>query len=251
MERERLERTKQLLIENRAVRVDELVSMFDVSPMTIRRDLDKLAAENNHIRRCRGGAIFVTDITFEETYPKKQILNLDGKQEIAQRAFNLLKSGQLLYLDAGTTCHEVAKLLVLHPLRIDVVTNDMHTALLLGENGYRVYSTGGTVEQETGCMIGDFAENTVKMFCFDIAFMGATSIDENFEVSTPTQEKAFLKRLVLSRSKHSYMLADQTKFFHRSHYYMYTLKEFDGVFTNKEFIEKNIEILQQLEIALL
>lgn len=251
MERQRLERTKQLLMENRAVRVEELVDLFGVSPMTIRRDLDKLAAENYHIRRCRGGAILVTDITFEEPYPHKLVRNLEEKQEIAARAFSLLQNGQLLYLDAGTTCYEVAKLLVLHPMQIDVVTNDLHTAMLLGENGYRVFSTGGTVERETGCLLGDFAENNLKLFCFDIAFLGATSIDEKFEVSTPTQEKASLKRLVLSRSEHVYLLADQTKFFHRSHYAMYRLDQFDGIFTNKTFLEKNMEILRQREISVL
>ncbi len=250
MARERLERTNQRLREERAVRVDELAELCGVTLMTIRRDLDKLVADNHHIRRCRGGAVMVTNITAEESYPSKLVLNLEEKQEIAKRAHALLEPGQLLYLDAGTTCYEVARLLTIHPIPLDVVTNDLHTASLLSENGYHVFLTGGTVEESTGCLIGDFAEDTIKHFCFDVALIGATSIDENFEVSTPTIEKVALKQLILSRSRRAWLLVDHTKFFHHSHYAMYSLEDFDAVFTSQEFIEKNAVLLLDKKIVL-
>ncbi len=251
MEQERLARTQKLLLEEKSVRVDELAELFGVTPMTIRRDLDKLVAENPQIRRCRGGAVLVTDIHTEETYPAKLVLNLEEKQDIARRAFTLLRPGQLIYLDAGTTCFEVARLLMQQPIDLAVVTNDLHTAGLLTESGYHVLVIGGRVEKGTGCLIGDLAENALKGFCFDLAFLGATAVNENFEVLTPTPEKVALKKLILARASRSYLLTDHTKFFHHSHYVIYSLEDFDGIFTTAGFAERNQEMLSGRSINLL
>ncbi len=251
MEQERLARTRQLLMDEKSVRVDELAELFGVTSMTIRRDLDKLVNENPQIHRCRGGAVLVTDIHTEETYPAKLVLNLEEKQAIARRAYMLLRPGQLLYLDAGTTCFEVARLLAQQPINLDVVTNDLHTASFLTECGYHVLVIGGRVEKNTGCLIGDMAENSIRGFCFDLAFLGATAVNENFEVLTPTPEKVTLKKLILSRATRTYLLTDHTKFFHHAHYVIYTLEDFDGVFTTQSFVEKNEIMLRERNIQML
>lgn len=251
MERVRLKKTKELLMENSAVRVEDLAAKFEVSPMTIRRDLSKLAAADPNIRRCRGGAMLVTDITSEATFPDKSIVSITEKKALAQRAFPLIQAGQIIYLDAGTTCYELAKLLAEHPMDVEVVTNDLQTAALLGEKHYSVLLTGGALEPGTSCLLGSFAEAALRMLHLDLAFLGATSIDDAFQVSTPTQAKAFMKRLVLAQSAQAFLLADTTKFHHRSRYPIYDLEDLDGVFTDMAFSAEDLELIEKRHINIM
>lgn len=251
MEKERLEKIKELLMEQGTVYVDDLSNRFQVTTMTIRRDLSKLSAENPAIRRCRGGAMLVTDITIEATFPDKSVMNIDAKETIVRRALPLIQEGQTIYLDAGTTCYELAKLLIERPVPVEIVTNDLRTAYLLSRKNYSVLVTGGGVERETGCLIGNFAESTLRMIHIDLAFLGATSIDENFVVSTPTQDKAFMKRLVLAQSGAAYLLVDQSKFYHRSRYPIYRLDALSGIFTDKVFSGESLDLMEKYHIRLM
>lgn len=226
---ERQDKILQIIQEKGVVQVEELAKEFEVSEMTIRRDFAKLHL-NNQIERCHGGAISKNEIHYHE----KKICNKSVKQELAEICKCYISKGDTVYLDAGTTTYEIAK--KIHNIeQITVVTNDIEIAHVLMPTKVQVIVCGGVLQKETGSVIGYYATQMIQDFQFDIAFFGASYIDEHFQVMTPTLEKVFLKREVLKRSNLSYLVVDADKFNKKSVQVINHLQDYTGVITNRVF----------------
>ncbi|HHT44065.1 MAG TPA: DeoR/GlpR transcriptional regulator [Fastidiosipila sp.] len=215
------------------VEVGELASSLDVSQVTVRRDLD-LLDKLNLLERRRGGAVSVNaPFEVESTYQDKSQENLEAKQRIAKRAVSLISPGMSLFLDAGTTVFEVAKRL--EKIRnLTVITNDLKTALHLCSLPVTLYFLGGLVQPETGSVIANVGDGAFD-FSVDISFIGARTIDDDYETFTPTSFKAGLKRLVRKKARHSYLLVDHSKFHKRAIFRVDPLSAYSGVITDKTF----------------
>jgi len=248
---ERLNQIYHLLVTDKAVKIDELAQLHSVTPMTIRRDLDKLVEMHKDVRRCHGGAVLSVDVDKEEAFENKININVDEKIQVAQRAFQLIRNHDTVYLDAGTTTLELAKIISESSLELNVVTNDPEISRILRNCRCEVLLTGGVLQKSTGCLVGSFAEEFISKIKFKIAFMGATAINENYDVFTPTIEKRTMKPLVIKNASKSYMLVDSTKFDKSSTYFIYNLSEFTGVITTKDFDGAELKNLEQLGIELI
>lgn len=220
------------LMKTKAVKIDELAQTLDVASMTIRRDLDKLADRYANVRRCHGGAVLSEEVSLEDEFELKQSINTEAKIRIARRAFSLINDHDTIYLDAGTTTMELARLILASPLVLTVVTNDIEIARILKDSVCDVIMTGGILQKSTGCLIGSLAEELIGKFRFRTAFMGATAINEQFDVLTPSIEKRTLKPTVLRHARRSYLLVDSSKFNRNSTYVIYSLSDFSGVITD-------------------
>lgn len=234
---ERLNQIYNLIVRNKSVKVDDLAQEFHVTTMTIRRDLDKLAEVYSNVRRCHGGAVLSMDIDTETEFEFKQKLNVMDKNSIAKAAFGLIQKDDSVYLDAGTTTLELVVLIASEGLPLHVVTNDLEIARVLRKSKCEVLLTGGVLQKATGCFVGGFAEEFIRKVKFTFAFMGATAINEKFEVLTPSIEKRTMKPLVLQQASKTYLLADDDKFEKNSTYVIYRLSDFTGVITTKRFTE--------------
>lgn len=173
----------ELIRENGSVQVDELARELNVSSMTIRRDLVKLE-NSNMIERCHGGAVAKQEVAYE----KKQTSNKKSKTTIAGKCVEFVHPGDSVFLDAGTTTCEIAKRICDIP-DVIVVTNDLEIAQVLKNSNAKVYICGGMLQKETGSLFGRYATEMLKDFRFDVGFFGAASINEDFQVTTPTHEK--------------------------------------------------------------
>ena len=232
---ERLSLLHKTILANKSVTIDELSQTFQVTSMTIRRDLDKLCESYPNIKRCHGGVMVITEVNTEENFEYRKGINVNDKQKIAQRAFQEISDRDTIYLDAGTTVFELAKLIAASDLKLTVVTNDLETARVLINSPSEVILTGGILQKSTGCLLGSLAEEMMDKIKMKIAFMGATSIHENFEVLTPSIEKRSMKPKIIKNAMYSYLLVDKDKFNTYSTYVIYSLKDFTAVMTNKEF----------------
>lgn len=251
IEEERIKNINQLLVQNKVVSVNQLVSIFSVSPMTIRRDLSKIIESDPNVKRCHGGAALIMDVKDEDSFSKKLELNIEGKQKIADRALEFIHDGDLIYLDAGTCVYELANKIISIGLNVSVVTNDLRTALLFQGSCISVIVIGGELEKDTGCVLGCYAMDFLNIVRPNIAFMGASAIDEDFNVMTPTIDKTFMKSKVISVSQQAYMLVDKNKFYKHSAFIIYSLRDFSGVITDRVFSEEEERLAQQLKIRLL
>lgn len=235
----------ELISKNGSVQVDELAKMLDVSLMTIRRDLEKMKQEGK-IDRCHGGAI----VKREVPYTEKRVLETEGKHRIAEQSVRLIKKGQVIYLDAGTTTYEIAKRLMDIP-NLTIITNDLEIARLLLESNANLLICGGLVQKSTGSMIGALANMMMDNLRVDIAFVGAQSIDDMYNVLTPTMDKAVMKQTICKNAKEKYLVVDSSKFGRQALIKINHFSDYTAVITNKSFTPEEEKKLREMRATVI
>lgn len=242
---ERQAKIVELTTKRGSVQVEELAQELKVSTMTIRRDLVKLEEESK-LERCHGGAV----ARQEEPYAEKQISHKKEKEQLARKCLDYVKEGDTVFMDAGTTVYEVAKL-IKDMKNLSVVTNDLEIAQLLKDSDIELFVCGGKVQKATGSMFERYATQMLEDFKFDVGFFGAACVNDQFEVMTPTQEKMWLKRHTPTQCAHSYLVVDASKFGKQAMTKINHLGNFDSVITNKRFNAKEQERLEQLKAVII
>ncbi|KGX85629.1 DeoR/GlpR family DNA-binding transcription regulator [Pontibacillus marinus] len=198
-----------ILNEKHTVKIQELVEATSSSESTIRRDLSQL--EDQHLlRRVHGGASILHQTSEEPSIVEKSTKNLQEKQQIAKHAANLVREGDCIFLDAGTTTLEMIPFL--KDKSITVVTNGLSHLNALSEQGMTAYVTGGYIKHKTGALIGNAAQLSLEGYYFDLAFLGTNGVDLSAGYTTPDPEEAGLKRTALHQAENAYILADGSKF---------------------------------------
>lgn len=233
-----------ILEKDGSVSVDDLARQFSVSGMTIRRDLKYLEAKNR-IERFHGGAVLRDEVLYQE----KEIQNIEAKKFIAKKALELLDDVKVIFLDAGTTNRELAFLLKDRET-LSVVTTDLMIAGVLQSGTARLFFCGGEIQKSTGSALGSYTVNQLKDYSFDIAFLGASSINNKLELSTPTMEKVALKKTILEQAKKAVLLADASKFEKQAMMTICGIQEFDVLITDKTFSEKEKKELEKKGVEL-
>ena len=156
----RLEQIMDFLKSHNLVTVDQLVAATHASPATIRRDLIKLDQEGV-ISRTHGGVTLNRFIPSQPTTQEKSQRSLQEKYAIASAAAALVKAGDAIVLDAGTTMIELARQITHLPLR--VITSDLHIALFLSEfKQIEVTIIGGRIDDSSQSCIGDHGRRLLQ-----------------------------------------------------------------------------------------
>ena len=227
------------------VEVEKLARELDVSLMTIRRDLQRLS-EEGWIERCHGGAIAKKEVP----YTKKITTRGEEKEQIAKKAISYIHDGDCIFLDAGTTNLKLAKELGrFHNLT--VVTNDLEIGHYINGLDCELIICGGYVQKENACMMGMITNNTLRGLKMDVAFIGAASIDEQFDVLTPTEDKAVYKRLAIANSIYSYLLVDSSKFNRKAMRKVNNLRDYTGIITTCQFEAEELELIEKKNIHII
>lgn len=219
-----------LLNQKGTVEVDKLAQHLNVSQMTIRRDLDMLTSRGLAFRT-HGGAI-LPNTNDEVPLEEKLATNIEAKKKIGEYAASLINENESIVLDAGTTCLSVAQNIKTRK-NITVITSDIRIVLELYQNPkIKLICTGGLVQPGVGAMVGLFTEKLVESVTVDKAFIGTSTVDDNMYISTPTMEKASLKRKYMKSSNISILLADSGKFGRSSLFRICNLKDFDMIISD-------------------
>jgi DeoR family transcriptional regulator of aga operon len=213
------------------VRVADLVVSFGVSEMTVRRDLEHLASEG-HLIRTYGGAMPAAGPIREQPYSAKAAENTAEKERIAAAAARIVRDGDVVLLDAGSTTAAVAR--ALHARRdLTIVTIDLKIAVALCDvPNIRVLVTGGTAQKHGYNLVGPLAEQTLRSLTADVAILGTSAVDIAQGVTTPTLEKVPLKQAMLRAARHSVLVADASKFGLRSAFQICPLNTFQQIITD-------------------
>ncbi|MDG4793886.1 DeoR/GlpR family DNA-binding transcription regulator [Micromonospora sp. WMMD1082] len=192
------------------VRVGELAAEFQVSDMTIRRDLD-LLHERGLLAKVHGGAT-VAGVTDEPGFQAKSVRQQAEKAAIAERAARLVPPGAAIALSAGTTTAELARHLVDVPA-LTVVTNSLPVADILHDRGrsdQTVVLTGG-VRTPSDALVGPLAVGAVRSLHLDLLFLGVHGITERTGFTTPNLMEAETNRALVAAADRLVVLADHTK----------------------------------------
>lgn len=231
--KERLERIVDYIKSHNLVTVEQLVDYIRASPATIRRDLIKLDKAGT-ISRVHGGVVFNRVISSQPSTDEKMAVNHAEKIAIAMHAATLIKDGDAVVLDAGTTMMELAKRITHLSLR--VVTVDLHIALFLSAfKNIEVTIIGGRIDDSSQSCIGQHGCDLLQSIYPDIAFMSCNSWSMEKGVTTPTEEKAQLKKSVIINARQKVLLADSSKYHAWSLFGIVPLNEFSLIITDNKF----------------
>ena len=195
-----------------AVRVEELGRRFDVSEMTVRRDLDSLEAEGL-LERTHGGAIVLQAVIHERRYREKDEENRDAKERIGRKAAEMASEGETVLVNSGSTTRQVIRYLARRK-NIRIVTNNVAAVSDLPEEiEAEILLLGGRFRSSAGCVVGDWAVRLMEGLAPARAFLGADGIGIREGVSSPIPEEAALTRLMIERTRGPVTLvADAAKF---------------------------------------
>lgn len=237
---ERHEHILDALARTGRVSVADLAAELDVTPETIRRDLDALE-KAGHVRRVHGGAVSASRASLAETTVLERTeRHTAAKRAIAQAALALVPptfTGSIL-LDAGTTTGAFADALAAwQPASgtapLTVYTNSVPIAALLhGNANLIVRIIGGTVRGVTSAAVGPTAVAQLADIRPDIAFLGTNGVSAEFGLSTPDETEAAAKAAMVHAARRVVVLADSSKLDAESLVRFACLDEIDTLITD-------------------
>jgi DeoR/GlpR family transcriptional regulator of sugar metabolism len=200
------------ILENRgSVQVTDLVSQFDVSEMTIRRDLDVLERKGL-LRRVHGGAVSDWGRSYEPPFLSRSTTHQEEKARIGKMAAELVRSGDSMTLDVGTTTLEVARNLA-DKQNLTIITPCFQIASLLCENpSIRLILTGGILRHSELSMVGHLAERVFDEFYVDKLFLAAAGVDFDSGLTEYNLEDTLVKHAMIRTAKQVILVTDSSKF---------------------------------------
>lgn len=214
---ERRRKIVALLEEQERATVAELAERFGVSTVTIRGDLEALGRAGALVRS-HGGALRRLDRPAELPISVKEGLHHAEKVRIGQRAAEMVRPGEVLILDSGTTTVEVARrirLLGVKPLT--VITNALNVASELALLPQcHIIMLGGMLRPTSLSLVGPQAEQTLKDLNADRLFLGVDGLDPAVGLTTPDVLEAQLNAMMIRVSREVVVVADSSKFKQRS-----------------------------------
>lgn len=209
-----------LVAERGFVRVAELSDAFGVTPVTARADLDALERQGG-IRRVHGGAVPVSS-QLETERPEREpsfeealAASVEPKRQIGEYAASLVRSGQSIILDVGTTTLQIARALRARTDLEDltVFTNGLSIALELEDEipRFTVVVTGGTLRPKQHSLVHPLASSMLGEVHVDLAFIGCNGVDPVHGVTNANLPEAAVKALMLRSAARSIVVADGSK----------------------------------------
>ena len=231
MAEERRMQILQILRSEGRAKVNELVHRFNTSAVTIRSDLNELD-QRGLVQRSHGGAV-IQDTVFRESPVHERIKSQSKeKQRIGAMAATLIREGETIILDSGTTTLEVARHLKNIP-HLQVITNGVNIASeLLGSRNTQIIMMGGTVRNDSASIVGRATEDMLEQFSADKLFLCGAGCDPDFGVSGTNLEETMANRAMLRAAREIIVVADASKFGKRSMSLIASFSEVDLVISD-------------------
>ncbi len=225
----------------------EVSEELGISEDTIRRDLRELAA-SGLLQRVHGGALPCGPA--HTSFAARQQVAPAAKQAIAQAAARLVRNGQILLLDSGTTNVEVARQLA-PDLQATVITNSPPVALALAEHPrVEIFLLGGHLHKRGLSTIGVATLEELRTVRADLYFIGVCSLHPEVGISTDDLEEAHLKRAMLGCAAEVIAPVSSDKLNTAAPYIIGPAREVNELITEQTVAEEALAPFHALGIAI-
>ena len=192
------------------VLVEDLATRFDVTPQTIRKDLNELC-DGRLLSRTHGGAMLTSGVQ-NVAYESRRQISAVEKTAIGRHAASLIPNNCSLFINIGTTTEEVARALIHHDGLL-VITNNIHVATsLMHQPLIEVIITGGTVRRTDGGILGEQAIDLIGQFKVDHAVMGVSAIDDDGSLLDFDNREVRAAQAIMKNSRNVMLVSDSMKF---------------------------------------
>lgn len=196
------------LLEKKHVSVKGLAAVMAVSEATVRRDLRRLATQED-IRLVHGGATLSPNVDY--SFQAKSRRHPEAKETIGRLAAQLVSDGDHLFVDSGSTCFQMARHLR-KKQGISVIATSVRLAMELTAPGLNTVLLGGQFRPARMDTVGPLALNSLEQLRGYVAFVGADGLSQDFGVSASDMESAHLHQVVVRNARETILLVDSSKF---------------------------------------
>lgn len=258
---ERLSGVLELVAQRGSLSVEDVVSAFDVSAATARRDLDDLSAQQL-VTRTRGGAVAHT-VTYDLPMRYKSSRQPDQKRRIAAAAAGLAQTGAVVGLNGGTTNTELARSLATRTdlangdrpslTSLTVVTNALNIANELAVRPQlKVVVVGGVLRPQSFELIGPFAKPVLAGMTIDVMYLAVDAISAEHGAAAAHEGEAQINETMVTRARRVVVVADSSKLGQRAFCTICAARRVDVLITGTEatsdqvgpFVDLGIDVRQ-------
>jgi len=213
------------------VNVNDLSKEFQVSAVTIRKDL-KLLEERKLLFRSHGRAIPSNPYITDHHVEVKEKINAEQKQRIASAAKKTIQVNDTIILASGTSVIEFARQIA-EMENLTVVSASLNTSLILSKNpNIEVIQLGGSVRTNSSSVIGPIGEKMLSEFSFTKLFLGVDGIDIDYGLTTTNAMEASLNKIMIEAAQRIIVLADSSKFGRKGFGRICGLEDVDQIITD-------------------
>ncbi|MBR3689152.1 MAG: DeoR/GlpR transcriptional regulator [Lentisphaeria bacterium] len=228
---EREKKILEILLKEKRCSVQELAKALFISQPSVRRDLQSL--EKQHlIKRIHGGAMLEESALSQNRIPFliREYEQSSAKALIARKAADLICDGDVVFLDASTSCYYMIPYLA-SKKGITVVTCGVKALSKLAEYDIHTVSTGGTLINSCLALVGEEAYATLESFNADLAFFSCRGVSEDGYLTDISPEENNVRKKMIRRAKRSFLLCATEKFGKRYFHNLCHKSDVDGIIT--------------------
>lgn len=237
-----------LLKRNGQVVAKDISQSMGVSEDTIRRDLREMAQEGL-LQRVHGGALPASPAVAD--FAGRERLTPEGKVAIGRAAARMIRPGQVVILDGGTTARQVARH-ISQELKATIVTHSPTIALeLVNHPDVDVILIGGRFFKHSVVAVGAAAIEAIAQVHADTYFMGVTGVHPKTGLTTGDYEEAAVKRALSHAAAETFVLASSEKLNAASPYEVVPLAEISGIITEGSADATLTRPYEKLKIAII
>lgn len=208
--RSRRHKILEELEQKKQVHIGELAERLQVSSMTIRRDLNRFA-EQGIVTLVHGGAVFNEGAAALPSVGAREQRNEREKNTIASFCAGLIKEGNSVYIDAGSTAKAIAEAIA-ERRNIAVLTHSLPAVnVLANAHGLQLISVPGIYQYDQKAFFGEMTVRTIREFRVDIVFLGASAIDVRLGMMSPNLYDQGVKLALLEMARKKILAVDHTK----------------------------------------
>lgn len=225
---------------------DDLAALFDVSPFTIRRDVDYLDRSRLLVRVKGGARKLDSAAAFREAQIINRLrINAGEKEKLADCAMGFIEPGDSIFLDGSTTISWLARNLAKIDTEITIVTNSLLISLeLANAQNIRLIGLGGVFDAETYSFVGFEPDSQADCFHINKAFFSCTSVVPQEGTYENAAFNSSTKRFAAGRAEKVYLLADSSKLGKKALVRVLKTDQIDVFITEKKLSESDLRVFE-------
>ncbi len=229
----RHEKIIALIKEHGFMPIEELAKTLDVTPQTVRRDINQLC-EENILRRYHGGAALGSSVENDDYYSRKDRLQ-NEKTHIAELIADHIPDNSSLFMGIGTTVEAAALALTKKHKGLCIITNNIHVASIVSaRNDFTVMITSGVVRAADGGITGVATLDFINQFKVDYAILSAASVETDGSLLDFDYKEVSIAQAMMENARHRYLAVDHSKFNRNALVRMGHVTDFNSLFTDSE-----------------
>lgn len=242
-----LERQKEILKyvrKNKVTTIADLAEHFQVHGATIRRDI-RLLVQEKLLVRTHGGVMVDDEVHSEPPFHERKSAQYEEKNRIGLKAVELIKDGENIILDSGTTTLHIANAII-HKKNLTVITNDINIAAILrSSQSIKVIVTGGILFPNSFMLNGMITDEVLDTLHVHKAFLATPALHHQKGLTHFDEYLVSAKRSMIRAAKQVIVVADHTKIGSVSLHKVADTKQIDVLITGKEAGEFNQDLWKE------